>query len=775
MSSRLGRPALRPVAIALCLMLGCVATAVVWAATAQAAEYKMVACASTSGAPPYTTQTNTISAAHPNGIFDFGNYCGGAGGDPPGEAAFMRIAEHEASGNAGEGAYGRIVFETPSYVHFRSGGGYTREPNAFNEGWRARFWGLDFSNNGNVFLNQGAGLSNSGTNWITTSSFGSHLWPFGAYLDFHHFYFELLCVRPAGCDRTNYNATDANGFVFILSDDSPAQVSLATPTSPLLSGEWVHGTQGVSWVSSDAGSGLRLERLRVDGAERDLIDYQAIGQCNVTSSQTNGEFARAYAPCPTGFAGRSYALDTASLADGSHSLSVCTQDYAQYRGLNGTGSESCVARTIRVDNTAPGAPAGLHVLSANPARYLDHFGAQFSLPPDPGSPIAKVHYEVVNAAGEAVTPEGVLAGTNPTELGDIHGPAKAGDYQLKVWLEDSVGLSGPATTAPIPHDTTPPAAPQGLQVTSPETPRSAEGFDLRWSDIADTGSPIDAAHYQVLDGAGKVAVATQTVKGEGVAAIEDLEAPSQPGPYTLRLWLQDEEGNVGAPATAPLSYQCVRSDAGGATSLSAGVGTEQSGEAIVSQGEGSVLTGRLAEHGDGVAGAPVCVFARVTTEDRREFLGIAISRPQGGYSFAIPAGPSREVSALYRSGHRELGAKALLQTVVHPAFDVRRKVVRNEGTARFTGYIPGPDNDNVVVVLQVKRGKGWLAFRRYRTRAGGKVTVDYRFTRTENPTRYVMRAQVRSQAGYPYLQGNSDELALIVRPGEPTTTAAGRR
>ncbi len=181
MSSRLGGPANRPVAIALCLMASCVATAVVRAATANAAQYKMVACAATSGVPPYTTQTNTVNAQHPNGIFDFGNYCGGAGGDPPGDAAFMRISEHEASGNAGEGAYGRIVFETPWYVHFKSGGGYTREPNAFNEGWRARFWGLDFSNNGNVFLNQGAGLSNSGTklgpNWATTQSFGSHLWP----------------------------------------------------------------------------------------------------------------------------------------------------------------------------------------------------------------------------------------------------------------------------------------------------------------------------------------------------------------------------------------------------------------------------------------------------------------------------------------------------------------------------------------------------------------------------------------------------------------------
>ena len=363
-----------------------------------------------------------------------------------------------------------------------------------------------------------------------------------------------------------------------------------------------------------------------------------------------------------------------------------------------------------------------------------------------------------------VVPAQTLNAAEPTAIPAIEGPAMAGDYRLRVWFEDSVGLTGPAAIVPVPRDTTPPAAPQGLQVSAPETSRSADGFDVRWQNIVDSGSPIDIARYQVLDGSGQVLVPTQTVEGEGVAAIEDLQTPSQPGTYSLRLWLQDEEGNVGAPATAPLSYRCVRSDAGEANSLSAGVGTDQGSEAVVSQGEGSILTGRLAERGDGVMGAPVCVFARVVTEGRREFLGIAMSRTMGGYSFALPAGPSREVSALYRSGHRELSAKATLETVVHPLFKVRRKVVRNEGTAHFTGYIPGPDNDDVVVVLQVRRGKGWLAFRRYRTRAGGKVTVDYRFTRTEYPTRYVMRAQVRSQAGYPYLQGNSDPLTLIVRP-----------
>jgi hypothetical protein len=62
---------------------------------------------------------------------------------------------------------------------------------------------------------------------------------------------------------------------------------------------------------------------------------------------------------------------------------------------------------------------------------------------------------------------------------------------------------------------------------------------------------------------------------------------------------------------------------------------------------------------------------------------------------------------------------------------------------------------------------GWRAFRRYRTREGGRFSVGYRFTRTLSPTRYVMRAQVRETTGYPYLQGNSRQLALSVLPSSP--------
>jgi hypothetical protein len=105
----------------------------------------------------------------------------------------------------------------------------------------------------------------------------------------------------------------------------------------------------------------------------------------------------------------------------------------------------------------------------------------------------------------------------------------------------------------------------------------------------------------VFDSSGKVAVPTQTVKGKGIDKIEDLETPSQPGPYKLKLWLEDAEGNAGAAVTAPLAYECVRLPARGAR-LDAGFAGRPS--ATLQQGQGAPLEGSLRDaSGNPVAGA----------------------------------------------------------------------------------------------------------------------------------------------------------------------------
>lgn len=758
MSSRSSGPERKPVLISLCLGAACVVVALIWAATAHAGppgQYKMVLCAGNVGSNAYGTSTNTTSPQNPGGIFNFENSCGPAP-DPAGNSAFLRVDENQAGGSAGNGAYGFVYWDTPAYVHYKTAGGWTRQPNVFNEGWRARFWGVDFANNGFQIFSQGIGGPSG-----VTATFAPHLWP-GGNADFWRFAYEMSCVRPAGCDRTNFNATDVNTMVFTLADDQNAGVGL-TNGSPLMTGAWSRGPQTVTYNDSDNGSGLRWTYARVDGVERYRFDYR--GGCNLDASQANGEYARVFQPCPTGGPYPvAFTLDTATLSDGAHTLQACAQDYGQAVGLNGTGSESCDQRTVFTDNTPPGAPLGLHVVSANPARYLSQFDAIYSLPSDPGSPIVKVHYDVINAAGKVVVPEKVVTGTNPTEIAKVEAPAASGDYRLRVWLEDAVGFTGPGATVAIPRDTTPPAAPQDLSVTAPSTVRSTQGFDVRWRNIVDAGSAIDAVHYQVLNGNGDPVVQTQTIGAANQQAIENLVTPRERGDYTLRLWLSDTEGNVGAPVKAPLSYDCVRAENGGGLTLTAGLGRKGAHTLTVGQKEGATLTGKLTGLGGQLPGTPVCVFSQVVTDTAHDFLGVAVTGDDGEYRFAIGSGPSRELESVYRPDQRELTADATLRVKVRPTFRLKQKVVHNGGYAVFIGSIPGPHADRVNIVLQVKSGKGWRVFRRYSTHAGGHYLMRYRFTQTFTPTTYTMRAQVREQSGYPYEEGNSRLIAVPVDP-----------
>jgi hypothetical protein len=301
-------------------------------------------------------------------------------------------------------------------------------------------------------------------------------------------------------------------------------------------------------------------------------------------------------------------------------------------------------------------------------------------------------------------------------------------------------------------------------VATPASSRASQGLDLRWRNIVDDGSPIGAAHYRIVDGSGGVVVPNTTVAGDNIEGIAGLDTPRARGGYTLLLWLSDAEGNVGAPVRAPLSYDCVRSEVGEGAALSAGLGDQRRPDQLVRQGEGSTLLGSLRGPGGAVPGAPVCVFSSVVTDGEREFLGIALTGEDGGYRFAVAPGPSRQIDAIYRPDQRQLDASATLHTRVRPTLEASQRVVRNKRVARFYGQIPGPHNDRVVVVLQVKQSNGWRVFRRYRTREGGRYQLVYRFARTTSPATYLMRAQVRRQGGYPYLPGNSKTLRLRVMP-----------
>jgi hypothetical protein len=232
------------------------------ATAAKASYYEMLLCAGNVGSGEYTTETNTTSPANGGGIFTFEDHCGPAG-DPGGNSAFLRIAENQESGNAASGAFGRMSWSAPEGIQIASAGGYTREPFAFNEGWRARYWVEGFDGSENNVLVQGAGITTpTEVNKPKTTTFASHLWPFTTLGSYRRFSFEMACVREAGCDRSKFNAADTNTMLLTLNDPSPPTVNVSSGS--LTAGGWVKGSQPLGWATSDSGSGLRYERVRVD-------------------------------------------------------------------------------------------------------------------------------------------------------------------------------------------------------------------------------------------------------------------------------------------------------------------------------------------------------------------------------------------------------------------------------------------------------------------------------------------------------------------------------
>jgi hypothetical protein len=107
---------------------------------------------------------------------------------------------------------------------------------------------------------------------------------------------------------------------------------------------------------------------------------------------------------------------------------------------------------------------------------------------------------------------------------------------------------------------------------------------------------------------------------------------------------------------------------------------------------------------------PLIDMRVVITKRPDERALIRDDRRRWRFYFAIGNGPSREITAVYRSGQRELSASTTLRSKVHPTFRLKQKVVHNGGYAVSSSA--EPHANGVVVELQVKDGKGWRTIRR---------------------------------------------------------------
>jgi hypothetical protein len=175
------------------------------------------------------------------------------------------------------------------------------------------------------------------------------------------------------------------------------------------------------------------------------------------------------------------------------------------------------------------------------------------------------------------------------------------------------------------------------------------------------------------------------------------------------------------------------------------------------------LRGRLtSDSGDGIGGAKICALTHVDLDDGPyEVADTATTRADGSFSLRLPPGPTREVFVHRVSGDQVLARHGLrVEAKVRPSLEIlpdrKDGRVGRGGRLRFKGALPGPGCAGRSVKVQAKVGKRrWQVFRAVRTNSHCRYRTRFKLRETTSPTRYVFRARVPGQPGYPYKPGVS--------------------
>lgn len=306
-----------------------------------------------------------------------------------------------------------------------------------------------------------------------------------------------------------------------------------------------------------------------------------------------------------------------------------------------------------------------------------------------------------------------------------------------------------------------------LSVRGGDKVRSTNSFDLRWTTPPGQAAPIAQAHYRLCrSGSEEPCVrGTRAVNG---ASLNGLSVP-QRGDYRLRIWLQDEAGNVD-PRTASNSVR-LRFDDRTPTRIDAAILDDRGDGAehrTVEFGERPVVTGRLADrNGSLLKGARVRVLSRPRgAASPFAEAGSATSDGSGRFEYRVRRGSSRTLRFTYggSSRHRPATAQVRVGVRAKSTMAASRRTARNGDRVRFSGRLlgrPFPSRGKLIELQAFYRDR-WRAFAVTRAGQDGQWAYDYRFGGTRGVVVYRFRAVIRREADYPYESGRSRAVKVTV-------------
>jgi 5-hydroxyisourate hydrolase-like protein (transthyretin family) len=241
------------------------------------------------------------------------------------------------------------------------------------------------------------------------------------------------------------------------------------------------------------------------------------------------------------------------------------------------------------------------------------------------------------------------------------------------------------------------------------------------------------------------------------------------GPNDIAICSTDVGGN-----SSPCLHRTVSVDnscpgSGGTTAAVLDAGADVDGSfsdrAAITSNDHPVVRGALKDGaGTPVPGATVCVYQTIDLVDAsRELVSKVTTQGNGRFATRLDAGPSRQLDLVYRHNDGVLRDNVELDSAAVPTLAIAKKRLTNGKVERFTGQLPGPNAEGRAVALQARAGRKWRTFKQLRTDGEGRFHGKYRFTQTLGNVRYVFRALVKRQAGYPYEPGHSRKRNVQVQ------------
>jgi hypothetical protein len=579
---------------------------------------------------------------------------------------------------------------------------------------------------------------------------------------------RVICVgapQASYCSAKGQNYLETFTAEATVVDETPPSVSVSSG-GPLVAGEWVAGSQGLSYEASD-NTGVKSVQVWVAGASRE----EESRPCDYTQR----------IPCSNGPG--QVSVDTQKLSEGTQQLHLTATDAA------GNTAESSVL-TVRIDNTPPGA-VPVVVEGGEAWRNHDSFALGWQNPPEEDrAPIVAAAWRICRVGGgECQT--GTASGPSISTLGGLTVPGP-GEWEAQIWRQDAAGNTQPQN-ASVPvrlrFDPEPPEL--GFEPASTQDPTRVGVH------VADKVSGVAGGEVELSRvGSGVWQPLPTVLEGEElVTRIDDASLP--PGEYQLRASATDKAGNEassesridGSPMKVTLPLRTP-------TSVGASVQvshverkvlhhkghrhvvrrrvSEEGPKETVGFGVKATFAGRLLDKaGNPVAGASVAVYQQLPEEAEAQVATLTTGS-EGGFAYEVAAESSRRLRFVYSGTPTTLPAEGSAELLVHgtSTLKVKPAKVLNGHSVTFTGQVRGDPlpSQGKLVELQVRLTHEWSTFRTIRSDPGGAWSIPYPFRRTCGNEHYRFRARLPGEAGYPLEPGHSPVVTVTVR-GRPCPTA----